>query len=324
MKKDEVKKRTLNMPAPPKDWNTLSKEQLLGIHKLLNEGLSEVEYKLKVFLMLMGLKILKRAEKKNDGTFRYLFRRLGWKHTLRKETLGMESWEVSYWIDKYLKFLDEPFRLLKLPFEYVIFRGRKYRAPEPLMINLTYEQYGNAQKYLVNYWELSRMVDSLRKNGATTEAIRHVEHEALNARAGFLAHMYTPASLRILDQRHRGTRFAPRWVYNYDSDESERHLKKFRTAPRWMFDVTYQLFQSCQQNYKKDFKFLFKEYEDGEGKSALVMEIETINAVQKYAGYGNQQEVYDTNAVFIFGFLNNMAHEAQEIEKMNNRMKLKR
>lgn len=324
MKKNLPQRRTLNLPAPPQGWNELTERQLLSIHKLLSSGISEVEYKLSVFLMLMGLKILKRAEKKDDGSFRYLFRRKGVRAWLKREQLGMESWEVSYWIDKYLKFLDEPFQLLKLPFEYIRRKGRKYKAPDPLMTNLTYEQYGNAQRYLVSYWELSRMIDSLRKNGATGEAIRQAEMQALESRAGFLAHMYVPASLRLLDQRHQGTRFSPRWVYNYDSDEAERQIKRFRTAPRWMFDVTYQLFQSSQQSYKKDFKFLFKEYEDGEGKSALVMEIDTINAVQKYAGYSNQQEVYDTNSVFIFGILNNMAHEAKEIEDMNAKMKLRR
>lgn len=321
---DSRRKQTpsINLPSPPSSWNELSKKQLIYIHKLLGSGLSEVESKLKAFLYLMGLKVLKRAEKQDDGTFRFCFRRKGLKHV--RERLGMQSWEVSYWIDKYLKFLDEPFNLVQLPFQYIRVEGRKFKAPDALMMNLTYEQYNNAQRYLVAYWEASRIVDSLRKNGATIEALRSAENQALGYRAGFLAHMYVQGSWRILDQRGNMTRLSPRRVYAYSSEDAERQVKRFRTAPRWIFDVTYQFFQSSLGVYKKDFEFLFREYEDNQGKSALVMEIDTINAIQKYAGYNDQQAVYDSNVGFIFGFLNSMSHEAKQIEEMNNKMKIKK
>lgn len=313
---------SVNLPAPPSNWNALSKRQLIRIHELLNSGLTEVEYKLKVFLELMGLKVLKRAEKQDDGTFRFCFRRKGWKHW--RESLGMQSWEVSYWIDKYLKFLDDPFQLVQMPFQHVRVEGRKYKAPDALMMNLTYEQYNNAQRYLVAYWEAARMVDSLRKNGATIDALLNAENRALDYRAGFLAHIYVPGSWRILDQRGSMTRFSPRRVYIYNSEDAERQVHRFRTAPRWLFDVTYQFVQSSLGRYKKDFEHLFREYEDDSTKSMLVMEIETINAIQKYAGYSDQQAVYDSNMGFIFGFLNSMSHEAKQIEEMNNKMKMKK
>lgn len=313
---------SVNLPAPPSSWNALTEAQLIGIHELMSAGLSEVEYKLKVLLLLLDLEVLKRAERQEDGTFTYCFRRRGRK--FRSESLGMQSWEVCYWMDKYLKFLDEPFQLTQLPFEHVTVGGRKYKAPDAQMMNLTYEQYGNAQRYLMAFWNASRLVDSLRKNGASTEALLNAESQALGFRAGFLAHMYVPGSWRIFDQRGGMTRFKPSRVYSYSSDEAERHVDAFRTAPSWLFDVTYQLFQSSLALYKKDFEHLFKEYEDENGKSALVMEIDTVNAVMKYAGYTDQQVVYDSNVGFIFGFLNSMSHEAKQIEEMNNKMKMKR
>lgn len=313
---------SINLPSPPSSWNALSKKQLIHIHKLLGSGLSEVECKLKTFLYLMNLKVLKRAEKQDDGTFRFCFRRKGLRYV--NERLGMQSWEVSYWIDKYLKFLNEPFHLVQLPFPYIRLEGRKYKTPDALMMNLTYEQYNNAQRYLIAYWEASRIVESLRKNGATIEALRSAENQALGYRAGFLAHMYVQGSWRILDQRGNMTRLSPRRVYAYGSEDAERQVKRFRTAPRWLFDVTYQFFQSSLGVYKKDFEFLFREYEDSQGKSALVMEIDTINAIQKYAGYNDQQAVYDSNVGFIFGFLNSMSHEAKQIEDMNNKLKMRR
>lgn len=313
----------MNFPAPPSDWNMLSEQQLRTIHELMESGIGVSEYKLKVFLMLMGLRIVKRADKKEDGSFVYHFRRTGWKSRFSREEFGMEAWEVDYWIEKYLKFLDEPFRLIQLPFSHVRVGMVRYKAPDPLMVNLTYEQYGNAQRCLIAYWETSRMVESLKKNGATLEAVKHAQEEALQARAGFLAHMYVEPGWQLLDQRNQMTRISIKRVYNYCSVAAEERVEDFKSAPSWLFAVTYQLFQSCQAQYKKDFPFLFKEYSDTDGKSALVMEVGTINAVQKYAGFTNAQSVYDQNSMFIFKFLDSMAEEAKQIEDMNRKMKMK-
>lgn len=324
MASNSIVKKRIDLPAPPSNWNDLSAEQLRGVHRLMNSGLTVTEYKLRVFLLLMGLKVLKRADKKDDGSFVYKFRRKGWKYLFRGEELSMEAWEVDYWINRFLGFLDKPFDLLVLPFDHWTLRGRRYKAPDPQMVNLTYEQYSNAQRYLVDYWEAGKVAESLLKNGATRRAVRHARRQALEARAGFLAHLYTAPRTRLLDQSHQMTRVSMNRVYVYSSEEAERNKKHFHGAPQYLFDVTYQLFQSSQQHYKEDFPFLFKEYQDGSGKSALVMEVETINAVMKYAGgYSDQQAVYDSNAVFIFGFLNSMAHEADEIEKMNRSVKRK-
>ena len=322
-KKAIQKRKAVNFPAPPSDWNMLSEQQLRTIHELMESGIGVSEYKLKVFLMLMGLRIVKRADKKEDGSFVYHFRRTGWKSRFSREEFGMEAWEVDYWIEKYLKFLDEPFRLIQLPFSHVRVGMTRYKAPDPLMVNLTYEQYGNAQRCLIAYWETSRMVESLKKNGATLEAVKHAQEEALQARAGFLAHMYVEPGWQLLDQRNQMTRISIKRVYNYCSVAAEERVEVFKSAPSWLFAVTYQLFQSCQAQYKKDFPFLFKEYSDTDGKSALVMEVGTINAVQKYAGFTNAQSVYDQNSMFIFKFLDSMAEEAKQIEDMNRKMKLK-
>lgn len=322
-KKAIQKRKAVNFPAPPSDWNMLSEQQLRTIHELMESGIGVSEYKLKVFLMLMGLRIVKRADKKEDGSFVYHFRRTGWKSRFSREEFGMEAWEVDYWIEKYLKFLDEPFRLIQLPFSHVRVGMTRYKAPDPLMVNLTYEQYGNAQRCLIAYWETSRMVESLKNNGATLEAVKHAQEEALQAMAGFLAHMYVEPGWQLLDQRNQMTRISIKRVYNYCSVAAEERVEDFKSAPSWLFAVTYQLFQSCQAQYKKDFPFLFKEYSDTDGKSALVMEVGTINAVQKYAGFTNAQSVYDQNSMFIFKFLDSMAEEAKQIEDMNLKMKMK-
>ena len=58
-------------------------------------------------------------------------------------------------------------------------------------------------------------------------------------------------------------------------------------------------------------------------RDALQDEVGTINTVMKYAGYSEQQQVYDSNLPFVLDILNTMAKEAKEIEKMNARIKKK-
>ena len=50
-------------------------------------------------------------------------------------------------------------------------------------------------------------------------------------------------------------------------------------------------------------------------------EVDTINAVMKYQGYTDPQQVYDANLPIVFGTLNTMTKEAKEIEKMNQKLK---
>ena len=42
----------------------------------------------------------------------------------------------------------------------------------------------------------------------------------------------------------------------------------------------------------------------------------TVNTIMKYAGYAEQQQVYDSNLPFIFDILNTMTKEAKELENI--------
>lgn len=314
-----MKKKTINLEAPPSSWGELKGGQLKQIYRMASKGYNHIEYKLRVFLMLMRLRIRKRAQQEEDGSFTYFFRRKGVLSMLRNERIRMLSWEVDYWISKYLGFLDEPIHITTLPFEKKWVAGRRYKAPEFRMTDVTYEQYGNAQRYLAAYWDIQTLCESLLKNGASRKSVRNARRNALDARAGFLAHLYIAPSIQLTDSRHNGTRLSMHRVYHYDSERAERNKHRFHFASKYLFDLTVWYFQSCLKEYSEDFPLLFKEHKSPDGKSAMVMEVGTVNAVQKYAGYTSQQDVYDTNAIFVFDILNSMAHEAEEIEKLNRK-----
>lgn len=54
-------------------------------------------------------------------------------------------------------------------------------------------------------------------------------------------------------------------------------------------------------------------------RDALQGEVGTVNTVMKYAGYSEQQQVYDSNLPFVLDILNTMTKEAKELESIRNK-----
>lgn len=311
--------KTVNLPAPPSSWDELDDEQLRFIFKLQQKQISMIEYKLQVFLHLMGLKVLNRAEKKEDGSFTYHFRRKGLEPFLRRERLDMEAWEVDYWIKQYLEFLEEPTSLTCLPFEHWKRWRKKFKAPSTLMLDVTYEQYCNAQNYLTAYTQQMQLAESMLNNGSHTKAVKRIQKQAIEARAGFLAHLFIAPQWQLTDRDTHSTRLNIHRTYKYSNHLAERHKRYFKTAPDYLFWIAVRFFQGCLEHFKEELPDLFKEGDKVDDRTVWMMEVDTINAVQKYQGYSMQQEVYDSEAVFIFGILNNMIQEAKEIEKISKK-----
>lgn len=316
-------KQTINLQTPPSSWDELNDEQLRFIFQLQQKGVGIIEYKLKIFLHLMGLKILNRAEKKEDGSFTYHFRRKGILPCIRREVLNMEAWEVDYWIKTYLSFLDEPGHLMSLPFDYWKRWRKRFKAPGTLMLDVTYEQYSNAQNYLTAYTQQLQLAESMLNNGSHPKAVKRIQQQALDSRAGFLSHLFIAPQWQLTDSDTRSTRLNVHRAYRYSNQLAERHKCYFKAAPDYLFWVAVRFFQGCLEHFKKELPDLFKEGDKVDDRTVWMMEVDTINAVQKYQGYNKQQEVYDSEAVFVFGILNNMIQEAKEVEKMNSKIRKK-
>ena len=131
------KKKIINLPALPSSWNELATEQLEGIVRIRtrlatlmvnDEKRGDVEYRLQIFLLLGGFKVTHKTVKNDDGTFTYLLQRRGIKPRLLMERLPFQSWEIAYWIDKYLKFLDEPMERTLPPYTFIRRYGQIGRA----------------------------------------------------------------------------------------------------------------------------------------------------------------------------------------------------
>lgn len=324
------RKKTINLPALPSSWNELSTEQLEGIARIrarlavlmaTDEKRGASEFRLQVFLLLGGFKVMHKAYKNDDGTFTYILRRRGIKPLLCMERLPFQHWEISYWIDQFLGFLDEPTERTLPPYKFIRRYGRRFKCPEVLMTDITYQQYSAAQSYLVDYWDNVKLLETQLTDGATKKAIKATNRNISEARANFLATLFVSSSLQVQVGSEAEVRRVHRKTWTYDAIQAEQNVRYFRRRSKVLFTVMSQFFQSVQAYYKISYPDLFTSHGGGSEKDPLIMETDTLNAIKKYAGFKDYQSIYDSNSVFIFGVLNNMSKEAKAIEDMNAKMK---
>ena len=315
----------------PHSWDELTGEQMERIHLLHRKAFGKAaagkdpekavhEYKLLVFLYLAGLKIRKRAYRKDDGTVVYIVRRKGWRHLF--EEIPMESWQVAQWIKDLLPFLDEPGGRLEAPYTFFRIGFKKWKAPDTQLTSLTFEQYNHAQQYLMAYWDTRQAAEELLKDGGTRKGVKHLFKEAEQYRAMFLATLIIPPVRQTEHVDENGTYKVSRTAYVYHSSYGEKNWKRFR-GKRWelVFEVMQQFLQSCLEEYRNKFPDLFTTHKGGEDQDFIVLEANKMNAIKKYGEFRNYQDIYSSNTFFIFGVLSNMCQEAKQIEEMNRKIR---
>ena len=189
-----------------------------------------------------------------------------------------------------------------------------FSLPQMACNNITWQQYRSLQA----------IAPQLFTEGITDE-------QAVDLQAQFLAHCLVPArpSEPTADQ------FRPRHIYRYDAERAEQTVPfwkdKIRPSPlstlnsqlSTIFHICFQCYQTALIYYEKAYPLLFAGGKNDTMRDALQGEVGTVNTVMKYAGYAEQQQVYDSNLPFVLDILNTMTKEAKEIEKMNAKIKKK-
>ena len=198
---------------------------------------------------------------------------------------------------------------LSLSVEHVTVRWRRFALPQVACVNYTWQQYRTLQA----------IAPALFREGVG-------ETEALDMRAQFVASSLVPRSVALFDTNAGTIRFRPHWAYVFDpaqADSLAAWWRKRKELPV-LFHICFQAYHTAILSYERIYPLLFS----GGGKSdplrtAISGESGTLNAVMKYQGYSDPQQVYDANLPIILDTLNTMAKEAKEIEKMNSKIKKK-
>lgn len=194
-------------------------------------------------------------------------------------------------------------------------RSRTFALPQVACNNLTWQQYRSLQA----------VVPQLFDEGEDT----------VGPQAQFLAHCLVPRSMAVLDTAGGSIRLRPHYEYRYNAEQAETMVRWFRRKLERedrgaagqvtvLFHVCFQAYQTAVSYYASAYPLLFSDSGKKDTmRDALQGEVGTINTIMKYAGYAEQQQVYDSNLPFVLDILNTMAKEAKEIEKMNAKIKKK-
>ena len=135
----------------PKGWSDMGVDELETVASVLVEAaakkpsLTMNEVKVRLFLSLTKLEVLETANPAKPVEEQYLVVcRQG-----HLERLVLYLWQMHYWMQEQMSWLDKPSTLLMFPYkEYVkwSWRGRhKYQGPAALMQNFQWRQYRIAQ-----------------------------------------------------------------------------------------------------------------------------------------------------------------------------------
>lgn len=324
-------RKTIDLPKLPHAWTQLSAKEVEEVNRLMlrrqqmvavtEEGVADMDFRLKCFLLFSRLKVMRRTARSKEGDVIYIFRRRGLRHLF--ERIPMQSWQITQWIDQYLGWMDDPLKLIVCPYDFITICGKKYKAPSALMTDVVRLQYFTAQNLLSKYWDAMKTADSLLSGGGTLAAVKAQMKLAERYKCRFLACLFTPESVEVEVRTDTSVRKVNRKIWAYEASQVDDNEKRFRRCADRLFPVMNQFFQSVQVYYNNIFPDLFTVNKTSEGKDYLQMEVETMNAVMKYAGFKSYQDINSSNAVFILGVLNDMSKEAKEIKKMNEKLKKK-
>lgn len=319
------------LPELPENWNRLSARELEEVNRLyqrrdamaaeVGEEQADRLFKLKCFMLFLGLKIVRRTVSDEEGETVFLFRRKGWRH--RFELIPMRAWQIDQWIDQKLRFLDQPFNRTVTPYGIIRLRmgTLRLKAPKDVMSDVSFGQYQSAQNLLIMYWDAQKVLQTLLRRKSSRAAIRMQLRRMKQARCQFLATLFNESVKETGEIREgRYIRKYNRKVWAFYSGQIRKNARWFRPVETRMFPVMVQYFQSVQESYARMYPELFTPSGKKNGShNPIKIEVEMVNNIMKYQGFDDYDAVYDSEAVRILGIMNAMAKEAKEIEKMNQK-----
>lgn len=312
-------------------WNRLSTEELEEVNRLYkrkeamsaagDEERTDRIFKLKCFMLFLGLKIVRRTVTDENGETVFLFRRRGIRHLF--ERIPMRAWQVDQWIDQKLGFLENPFARTVTPYGIIRLRmgTLRLKAPKDVMSDVSFAQYQSAQNLLIMYWDAQKVLQTLVRRKSTHAAIRMQLRRMKQERCRFLATLFNESVRETGEIREgRYLRKCKRRVWSFNSGQIQKNARWFSMVEARMFPVMVQYFQSVQEAYARMYPELFTPNGKKNGRqNPIKIEVEMINNIMKYQGFSDYDAVYDSEAVRILGIMNAMAKEAKEIEKMNQK-----
>ena len=328
----------MSLPQLPQSWSELSWQQLTDCWQVKQRygGNADIA-RVAALLVLLGCKVCPGATVFSTYSGEKLFRlrdKDGCQWTVTAREASQMAKDSLPWFDypygdpgepavkddknKVIKEARDAVRgyvsqmrdAMILPLDRIKVGRRVFAMPQVACNNLTWQQYRSLQA----------IAPQLFGEGVDDSQITGLQ-------AQFLAHCLVPRSLALLDTTNGSIRFRPHYEFCYNTSQAEELVpwwSKRMGSQQVLFHICFQTYQTALTYYAVTYPLLFSGDEKKDAmRDALSGEVGTINTIMKYAGYAEQQQVYDSNLPFVLDILNTMTKEAKEIERMNAKIKKK-
>ena len=306
----------------PKGWGDMTVEELEMVASVLVESaamrpaLTPKQVKVRLFLALTGLEVIETANPAKPVEEQYLV-------VCRKghvERLILYLWQMHYWMNENMRWLDQPSTLILFPYkEYIkwTWKGRhKYEGPSSLMQNFQWRQYrivGEYMSYFIN--ESNRLVKMRESEGVSEKDIRRQLHAVSRAKALLLATLFN-RKVKFVDA---DTKLIRR-EYVYVSNQSIRNWRDFEDFDDEKFQVILFWWTGTMNWLQKKYPKVFKSSNPKKNVIANPLELYTRQTatMEKYLGI-NEEELNRELYTNVLQHLQDMMDESDRMKALESK-----
>ena len=305
----------------PKGWSDMTVTELETVASVLVEAaaqrpsLNSKQVKVKLFLALTGLEVLESANPAKPVEEQYLV-------VCRRghvERLVMYLWQMHYWMEEQMGWLDKPSNLLMFPYkEYKkwTWKGRhKYEGPSALMQNFQWRQYRIAGEYMGYFITESNRLVKMRESNVSASEIKKQLHAVARAKGLFLATLFN-RKVKFVDAETK----LIRKEFVYVSSQSIRNWRDFEHFSDVKFQVVLFWWTGTMNWLQKKYPKVFKSTNPKKNTVANPLELYTRQTatMEKYLGV-NEEELNRELYTNVLQHLQDMMDESDRMKELNNK-----
>lgn len=213
------------------------------------------------------------------------------------------------------------FSIFNFQFSIRSWGSKPFASPGPAFSTASYEQYRIAQDYMQLYTILQNKLlqaqKAAKKATVPDASVLTIAKQLNQARAKFLATIFL-AKVDYIDS-HTGM---PKHDYHYASSQTQENYPYFLSFPDTKFQVILFWWSGIMRLFSSKFPHIFKvsKVENKTIVSPLDVYTNTIASLQKYTSQTEESLNTQLHTVTLKD-LDNMVHEAEEIEKASKKHK---
>ena len=305
----------------PKGWSDMTVTELETVASVLVEAaaqrpsLNSKQVKVKLFLALTGLEVLESANPAKPVEEQYLV-------VCRRghvERLVMYLWQMHYWMEEQMGWLDKPSNLLMFPYkEYKkwTWKGRhKYEGPSALMQNFQWRQYRIAGEYMGYFITESNRLVKMRESNVSGAELKKQLHAVARAKGLFLATLFN-RKVKFVDAETK----LIRKEFVYVSSQSIRNWRDFEHFSDVKFQVVLFWWTGTMNWLQKKYPKVFKSTNPKKNTVANPLELYTRQTatMEKYLGI-NEEELNRELYTNVLQHLQDMMDESDRMKELNNK-----